>query len=108
MKYVEINEGSNNFSVSNDKPCVLTKYIVIQEYSTAELISTPTTFCRTYYDPVDFYVQSLHDLFRRITTAEICIPNSGLAFVVIVFSDVPRQNQGRGLVDLELVKAPPQ
>ena len=29
------------------------------------------------------------------------------AFVVIVLSDEPRQNQGRGLVDRELVKAPP-
>ena len=28
-------------------------------------------------------------------------------FVVIVLSDEPRQNQGRGLVDRELVKAPP-
>ena len=29
------------------------------------------------------------------------------AFVVIVLSDEPRQNQGRGLVDRKLVKAPP-
>ena len=28
------------------------------------------------------------------------------AFVVIVLSDEPRQNQGRGLVDHKLVKAP--
>ena len=28
------------------------------------------------------------------------------AFVVIVLSDEPRQNQGRGLVDRKLVKAP--
>ena len=28
-------------------------------------------------------------------------------FVVIVFSDELRQNQGRGLVDRKLVKAPP-
>ena len=34
---------------------------------------------------------------------------SGLcdAFVIIVLSDEPRQNQGRGLVDRKLVKAPP-
>ena len=31
----------------------------------------------------------------------------GAAFVVIVLSDEPRQNQGRGLVDRKLVKAPP-
>ena len=30
-----------------------------------------------------------------------------MAFVVIVLSDEPRQNQGRGLVDHKLVKAPP-
>ena len=30
------------------------------------------------------------------------------AFVVIVLFDEPRQNQGRGLVDRKLVKAPPQ
>ena len=29
------------------------------------------------------------------------------AFVLIVLSDEPRQNQGRGLVDRKLVKAPP-
>ena len=29
------------------------------------------------------------------------------AFVVIVLSDEPRQNQGRGLVDRKLVEAPP-
>ena len=29
------------------------------------------------------------------------------AFVVIVLSDEPGQNQGRGLVDRKLVKAPP-
>ena len=29
------------------------------------------------------------------------------AFVVIVLFDEPRQNQGRGLVDRKLVKAPP-
>ena len=29
------------------------------------------------------------------------------AFVLIVLSDEPRQNQGRGLVDHKLVKAPP-
>ena len=29
------------------------------------------------------------------------------AVVVIVLSDEPRRNQGRGLVDLKLVKAPP-
>ena len=29
------------------------------------------------------------------------------AFVEIVFSDEPRQNQGRGFVDHKLVKAPP-
>ena len=29
------------------------------------------------------------------------------AFVVIVLSDEPRQNQGRRLVDRKLVKAPP-
>ena len=29
------------------------------------------------------------------------------AFVVIVLSDEPRQNQGRGLVDRKQVKAPP-
>ena len=29
------------------------------------------------------------------------------AFVVVVLSDEPRQNQGRGLVDRKLVKAPP-
>ena len=29
------------------------------------------------------------------------------AFDVIVLSDEPRQNQGRGLVDRKLVKAPP-
>ena len=29
------------------------------------------------------------------------------AFVVIVFSEEPRQNQGRGLVHRKLVKAPP-
>ena len=28
-------------------------------------------------------------------------------FVVFVLSDKPRQNQGRGLVDRKLVKAPP-
>ena len=28
------------------------------------------------------------------------------AFIVIVLSDKPRQNQGRGLVDRKLVKAP--
>ena len=28
------------------------------------------------------------------------------AFVIIVLSDEPRQNQGRGLVDHKLVKAP--
>ena len=28
------------------------------------------------------------------------------AFVVIVLSDVPKQDQGRGLVDRKLVKAP--
>ena len=28
-------------------------------------------------------------------------------FVIIVLSDEPRQNQGRGLVDHKLVKAPP-
>ena len=28
------------------------------------------------------------------------------AFVLIVLSDAPRQNQGRGLVDRNLVKAP--
>ena len=28
------------------------------------------------------------------------------AFIVNVFSDEPRQNQGRGLVDRKLVKAP--
>ena len=28
------------------------------------------------------------------------------AFVLIVLSDEPRQNQGRGLVDRKLVKAP--
>ena len=30
------------------------------------------------------------------------------AFVLIVLSDEPRQNQGRGLVDHKLVKAPQQ
>ena len=29
-----------------------------------------------------------------------------LAFILIVLSDGPRQNQGRGLVDRKLVKAP--
>ena len=29
------------------------------------------------------------------------------AFVLIVLSDEPRQNQGRGLVDRKLVNAPP-
>ena len=29
------------------------------------------------------------------------------AFVLIVLSDEPRQNQGRGMVDHKLVKAPP-
>ena len=29
------------------------------------------------------------------------------AFVITVLSDEPRQNQGRGLVDHKLVKAPP-
>ena len=30
------------------------------------------------------------------------------AFVVIVLSDKPRQNQRRGLVDRKVVKAPPR
>ena len=30
------------------------------------------------------------------------------AFVIIILSDEPRQNQGRGLVDGKLVKAPQQ
>ena len=36
----------------------------------------------------------------------ICKPYLNFAFIVIVLSDEPRQNQGRGLVDRKLVKTP--
>ena len=35
----------------------------------------------------------------------VCVLRCG-AFVLIVLSDEPRQNQGRGLVDRKLVKVP--